>query len=52
VGATLLATLDAGTTIFQLTSLTPGSTMTYFVQAYNGSVTARSQFTGVRLPAV
>jgi hypothetical protein len=48
--ATLLATLGSSTLSYQVTGLTPGSTVSFYVQAYNGSVTANSATQSVTLP--
>ncbi len=47
---TLLATLDGSATSFQATLLTPGSTATFMVEAYNGSLFADSSLASVTLP--
>ena len=48
--ATLLATVTASTTSYQVNGLTPASTVSFYVEAYNGSVTADSTTLGVTLP--
>jgi hypothetical protein len=49
-GTTLVATLGSGATSYQVTGLTPGSNVSFYVQAYNGSVTANSAIVSVTLP--
>jgi hypothetical protein len=46
---TLLATLGASATTYQATGLTPGSTVSFMVEAYNGSVVADSATVSVNL---
>src|SRR4029077_2057668 len=48
--STLLATLDASATSYQVTGLTPASTVSFLVEAYNGSVIADSTAVSVTLP--
>jgi hypothetical protein len=48
--STLLATLGAGATSYQVTALTPGSTVSFYVEAFSGSVTADSAIASVTLP--
>src|SRR5205807_1690728 len=40
--STLLATLDSNTTSYQAIGLTPASTVSFMVEAYNGSIVADS----------
>ncbi len=47
---TLLATLDSNTLSYQATGLTPASTVTFMVEAYNGSIVADSATASVTLP--
>ena len=47
---TLLTTLGAGATSYQATGLTPGSTATFMVEAFNGSLVADSSLASVTLP--
>ena len=47
---TLLATVDSNTTSYQATGLTPASTVSFMVEAYNGSVVADSATVSVTLP--
>jgi hypothetical protein len=49
--STLLATLGASATSYQVNGLTAGSTATFMVEAYNGSATADSTPASVTLPA-
>src|SRR5262249_55064424 len=48
---TLVATLASSTTSYQVTGLTPGPTVSFYVQAYNGSVIANSATVSVTLPS-
>jgi hypothetical protein len=48
--STLLATLGASATTYQVTGLTPASTVTFYVEAYNGSIVADSAHVNVTLP--
>jgi hypothetical protein len=47
---TLLATLDSNTLSYQATGLTPASTASFVVEAYNGSIVADSTTASVTLP--
>src|SRR5205085_8725513 len=46
----LLPTLGASATSYQATGLTPAATVTFCVEAYNGSITADSANVSVTLP--
>jgi hypothetical protein len=46
----LLATLGGSATTYQVTGLTPGSTVSFYVEAYNGTVTADSAPVSTTLP--
>ena len=48
--STLLATLGAAATSYQVTGLTPGSTASFMVEAFNGSTVADSNVASVTLP--
>ena len=48
--STLLATLSASALLYQATGVTSGSTVSYYVEAYNGSVFADSATASVTLP--
>ncbi len=48
--STLLATLGASATSYQVNGLTPGSTASFMVEAFNGSVVADSNVASVTLP--
>ena len=47
---TLLATMAGNATTYQVTGLTPASTVSFYVEAFNGSVTGDSETVAVTLP--
>jgi predicted amino acid racemase len=48
--STLLATLGTGATSYLVAALTPGSTVSFYVEAFSGSATADSAIASVTLP--
>src|SRR6185312_8985678 len=47
---TLLTTVDSNTLSYQATGLTPASTVSFMVEAFNGSIVADSTTASVTLP--